>query len=67
MKLKNIITVATMAVGFGNLYAQKKVVKKAQAKEQQNRGKSTDYGKPTDVEAEAGAFAIVPLKYDSMP
>ncbi len=68
MKLKNIITVATMAlamaVGFGNLYAQRKVVKKAQAKEQQNRGESTDYGKPTDVKAEAGAFAVVPLKYD---
>jgi superoxide dismutase [Mn] len=54
MNLKNAITLCAVALATvittGDLYAQKK--------------KKTAYGHPTEVTANAGAFAVVPLKYE---
>ena len=54
MNLKNAITLCAVALATvittSDLYAQKK--------------KKTAYGHPTEVTANAGAFAIVPLKYE---
>lgn len=54
MNLKNAITLCAVALAAvittGDLYAQKK--------------KKTAYGHPTEVKANAGAFAVVPLKYE---
>ncbi len=54
MNLKNAITLCAVALATvittGDLYAQKK--------------KKTAYGHPTEVKANAGAFAVVPLKYE---
>ena len=54
MNLKNAITLCAVALAAvittGDLYAQKK--------------KKTAYGHPTEVTANAGAFAVVPLKYE---
>ena len=54
MNLKNAITLCAVAlaavISTGDLYAQKK--------------KKTAYGHPTEVKANAGAFAVVPLKYE---
>jgi superoxide dismutase [Mn] len=54
MNLKNAITLCAVALAAvittSDLYAQKK--------------KKTAYGHPTEVTANAGAFAVVPLKYE---
>lgn len=54
MNLKNAITLCAVALATvittSDLYAQKK--------------KKTAYGHPTEVKANAGAFAVVPLKYE---
>ena len=69
MKLKNAITLSAVALvtafTSGNLYAQKKKSKTKKAQEETVIGvqRGSNYGDPKDVKAEAGAFAIVPLKY----
>ena len=69
MKLKNAITLSAVALATaftsGNLYAQKKKSKTKKAQEETVIGvqRGSNYGDPKDVKAEAGAFAIVPLKY----
>ena len=69
MKLKNAITLSAVALAtaftFGDLYAQKKKSKTKKVQEETFIGvqRGSNYGDPKDVKAEAGAFAIVPLKY----
>ena len=69
MKLKNAITLSAVALATaftsGDLYAQKKKSKTKKVQEETVIGvqRGSNYGDPKDVKAEAGAFAIVPLKY----
>ena len=69
MKLKNAITLSAVALATaftsGDLYAQKKKTKTKKVQEETVIGvqRGSNYGDPKDVKAEAGAFAIVPLKY----
>ena len=67
MKLKNTIAVCVLAFATvcttGELYAQKKQVKKQSPKAMTSAKKANPYGNPSDVKAEAGAFKLVTLPY----
>lgn len=72
MKLRKLIPMAALALSgavfsSGELNAQVKKKEKSCAKKEscaKSCSKSSEYGKPTDVKANEGAFKIVPLKYD---
>ena len=66
MKLKNAITLSAIAfatmLGTTDLYAQQKKGKKCKKTEQSCQ--KPNYGKPSEVKANDGAFKIKPLAYD---
>ena len=66
MKLKNAITLSAIALatmlGTTDLYAQQKKGKKCKKTEQSCQ--KPNYGKPSEVKANEGAFKIKPLAYD---
>lgn len=72
MKLRNFIPMTVLflsgaVLSSGELYAQSKKKGKDKTKKEfieKKQAQSEDYGKPSEVKANDGAFKIVPLKYD---
>lgn len=72
MKLRNFIPMTVLflsgaVLSSGELYAQSKKKGKDKTKKEfieKKQTQSEDYGKPSEVKANDGAFKIVPLKYD---
>lgn len=72
MKLRNFIPMAVLFLSgtvfsSNSLYAQSKKKEKNKSRKEfveKKKALSDEYGKPSDVTANNGAFKIVPLKYD---